>query len=72
MPFGAMFQRLMDKVIRRLEHFTAAYLDALIIYSESWKDHLKHISEVLKHLREAVLTVKAKKCQLGMSECEYL
>ena len=77
MPFGlqgapATFQRLMDKVIRGLEQFTAAYLDDLIIYSESWNDHLKHISEVLKCLREAGLTLKAKKCQIGMSECVYL
>jgi len=77
MPFGlqgapATFQRLMDKVIRGLEQFIAAYLDNLIIYSESWNDHLKHISEVLKCLREAGLTLKAKKCQIGMSECVYL
>ena len=74
MPFGlqgapATFQRLMDKVIRGLEQFIAAYLDNLIIYSESWNDHLKHISEVLKCLRGAGLTVKAKKCQIDMSEC---
>ena len=66
MPFGlqgapATFQRLMDKVIRGLEQLTAVYLVDLIIYSESWNDHLKHISEVLKHLKEAGLTVKAKK-----------
>ena len=77
MPFGlqrapATFQRLMDKVVRGLEQFTAAYLDDLIIYSESWNDHLKHISEVLKCLRKAGLTMKAKKCQIGMSECVYL
>jgi len=77
MPFGlqgapATFQRLMDKVVRGMEQFTAAYLDDLIIYSESWEDHLNHISQVLQRLREAGLTVKAKKCQLGMRECIYL
>ena len=44
----------------------------MIIYSKSWEDHKKHISEVLQHLREAGLTVKAKKCQLDMTECVYL
>ena len=77
MPFGlqgapATFQRLMDKVIRGMEQFTSAYLDDLIIYSKSWEDHKKHISKVLQRLREAGLTVKAKKCQLGMTECVYL
>jgi len=40
MPFGlqgapATFQRLMDRVVRGLV-FTAAYLDDLIVFSETW------------------------------------
>ena len=76
MPFGlqgapATFQRLMDCVIRGLE-FAAAYLDDLIVFSESWEDHLIHICSVLEHLRKAGLTAKAKKCEFGASECVYL
>ena len=41
MPFGlkgapATFQRLMDKLLRGLESYAAAYLDDLIIYSTTW------------------------------------
>ena len=76
MPFGlqgapATFQRLMDCVIRGLE-FAAAYLDDLIVFSESWEDHLIHIRSVLEQLRKAGLTAKAKKCEFGASECVYL
>ena len=40
MPFGlqgapATFQRLMDRVVHGLV-FTAAYLDDLIVFSETW------------------------------------
>ena len=77
MPFGlqgapATFQRMMDQLLMGLEGYTAAYLDDLVIFSESWPDHLEHIQRVLQRLREAGLTVKPKKCQFGMKECVYL
>ena len=76
MPFGlrgapATFQRLMDRVTAGLE-FTAAYLDDLIIYSETWEEHKDHLRQIFMRLREAGLTVKPKKCQLGTDHCTYL
>ena len=76
MPFGlqgapATFQRLMDHVIRGLE-FAAAYLDDLIVFSNSWTEHLAHVQAVLERLKEAGLTAKARKCEFGASECVYL
>lgn len=76
MPFGlkgapATFQRLMDGGIQGLD-FAAAYLDDLIIFSESWEDHLTHIQLVLERLHQAGLTAKARKCEFGASECVYL
>ena len=41
-------------------------------FSRCWIDHPEHLSAVLQWLREAGLTVKARKCQLGMKECVYL
>ena len=77
MPFGlqgapATFQRLMDKVLRSMEDFAAAYLDDIIIFSADWRSHMLHLGKVLESLKRAGLTVKARKCQLGMSECRYL
>ena len=77
MPFGlqgapATFQRLMDKVLQGLQKSSAAYLDDVIIYSKSWSDHLAHVRRVLERLRAAGLTVKARKCQFGMAQCQYL
>ena len=76
MPFGlrgapATFQRLMDQVVAGLDA-TSSYIDDLVIYSDSWEEHVEHLRQVFKRLQESNLTVKAKKCQLGMCECTYL
>ena len=77
MPFGlqgapATFQRLMDRVIAGLSEFTSTYLDDVIIFSETWEEHLQHIRATLERLRKAGLTVKAKKSQFGADHCTYL
>ena len=77
MPFGlqgapATFQRLMDRVLRGLDQFAAAYLDDVVIFSSSWDEHLTHVKKVLARLRDAGLTDKPRKCQFGMSQCCYL
>ena len=77
MPFRlqgapATFQRLMDHVLQGLQKFSSAYLDDVIICSETWSEHLAHVQQVFERIRAAGLTVKAKKCQFGMTRCHYL
>ncbi len=53
MPFGlvnvsATFQRLMNDILRDyLRKFCLVYLDDIIIYSKSLKDHKRHVRKVL-------------------------
>ena len=78
MPFGlssavATFQRIMDDVFRDLLwEYVVVYLDDVIIYSENWEDHLVHIREVFRRLREANLKITAKKCDFAKKELQYL
>ena len=77
MPFGlsgapATFQRLMDKVLRGTSGFAGVYLDDIIVYGNTWSEHLKNLEIVLQKVQEAGLTLKLKKCNFGMSECTYL
>lgn len=77
MPFGlrnapGTFSRLITSVLRGLEAFTGAYLDDLIIFSDSWSEHLKQLSQVFERLRAANLTVKKSKCVFATAEVEYL
>ena len=74
MPFGlqgapATFQRMMDKLLDGWGHFANAYLDDLVVFSSPWPEHMQHH---IQRLQEAGLTVKPRKCQLGMTKCVYL
>lgn len=40
--------------------------------SATWEEHLVHIEEVMKWLKDAGLTVRAQKCQFGGKEVTYL
>ncbi|CAM4680080.1 unnamed protein product, partial [Lepidochelys olivacea] len=66
LPFGlrnapATFQRLVDGLLAGLGEYAVTYLDDVAIFSDSWADHLEHLQKVLERIREAGLTVKAKK-----------
>ena len=65
-PFGltqapSYFQNLMNKVFNGL-NFTLAYLDNIIIFSETTEQHLKHIKIVPSRLRQAKLKLEKCKC----------
>ena len=77
MPFGlkgapATFQRMMDNLIRDLKEFADAYLDDLIIFSETWEEHLAHLGIVLERIRAAGLKIQLLKCQFALQSAEYL
>jgi len=65
MPFGlrnapATFSRLVDKLLKGLERFCAAYLDNIIIFSDTWEEHMRHLEIVFTRIREADLTLNKK------------
>ncbi|XP_075779924.1 uncharacterized protein LOC142827821 [Pelodiscus sinensis] len=73
MPFGlhgaaATFQRLMDRVLREQGRWAAAYIDDIVVYSQTWGEHLQHVGAVLQALREAGLTANPRKCRFGEKE----
>ncbi|CAM5099657.1 unnamed protein product [Eretmochelys imbricata] len=77
LPFGlqnapATFQRLVDGLLAGLGEYAVAYLDDVAIFSDSWAKHLEHLQKIFALIREAGLTVKAKKCQIGLNRVTYL
>lgn len=78
MPFGlhsagATFQRLLDRVIGPdLEPKAFAYLDDLVLVTESFKEHLELLSIVFARLKEAGLRLNPDKCHFCKSELKYL
>ncbi|KAJ2941462.1 hypothetical protein O0L34_g3683 [Tuta absoluta] len=78
MPFGlrnapATFQRLIDRFRLKLEHIKIlAYLDDIIIFSETFDKHLTDLRDVLQKMREFNLTVNEQKCRFCRSSIKYL
>ncbi|CAM4595032.1 unnamed protein product [Lepidochelys kempii] len=68
---SATFRRLVDGLLTGLGEYAVAYLDDVAIFSDSWADHLEHLQKVFERIREAGLTVKAKKCQIGLNRVTY-
>ncbi|GFV08430.1 retrovirus-related Pol polyprotein from transposon 297 [Trichonephila clavipes] len=53
------FCKLMAQVLEGLEQFALPYIDDIAIFSQGWKDHVKHIDIVLGRLRKAGLNTIA-------------
>jgi hypothetical protein len=77
MPFGltnapATFQTLVNKVFRRfLNDFLIVYLDDIVIYSNSYDEHLEHLRRVFQVLRENQLYAKPHKCVFNKPEIQF-
>ena len=77
MPFGlrnapATFSRLVTKLLMGLEGFCAAYLDDVLIFSDTWEERLTHIRAVLERVQMANLMLSPKKCHFAVAEVDYL
>ncbi|XP_028290920.1 uncharacterized protein LOC114454569 [Gouania willdenowi] len=78
LPFGvcngpATFQRLMQVTMSDLVlQIMLVYLDDILVFSESFEDHLVRLEKVLQRLNETGLKVKVEKCHFLQSEVCFL
>lgn len=78
MPFGltnapSVFQRYINGVLMDcLGEFCRAYVDDIIIYSNSIAEHERHVETVLKRLRDAGLQADIKKCEFHVTHTKFL
>lgn len=78
MPFGlhnapATWMRLLDSVLGHdLEPHVFAYLDDVVIVTETFEQHLTVLEEVFRRLLQANITVSLDKCQYCKPELIYL
>ena len=69
----ATFMSLMNEVLRPfLRKCVVVFLDDILIYSNSWKEHLQHLDAVLSTLEQNQLYCKPAKCTFGTSFVRYL
>ena len=54
-----------------LDKFIIAYLDNIIIYSNSKEEHFKYIKQVLQRLTDKKMLVAIKKCKFYTIKTEF-
>ena len=78
MPFGltnapATFQRSINGILsQELDVCCIAYLDDVLIYSDTLEQHQKDVLRIMKRLKEAGIKLKPTKCEFHKEETEYL
>jgi hypothetical protein len=78
MPFGltnapATFQRLMESCMGDLYlTYCLLYLDDIVVYSQTYEEHLERLEAIFKRLEEAGLKLKPSKCKFFQKTIKYL
>ena len=57
-----IFQKIMDTMLADLD-FATAYIDDILIKSKNREDHAKHVTEVLKIIKEFGFKLSMEKCE---------
>ncbi|CAH9074015.1 unnamed protein product, partial [Cuscuta epithymum] len=67
------FMDLMNRVFHKsLDRFVIVFIDDILIYSKSKKEHEEHLILVLETLREKQLYAKFSKCEFWLKEIAFL
>ncbi|GKG07964.1 putative reverse transcriptase domain-containing protein, partial [Tanacetum coccineum] len=78
MPFvltnaPAVFMDLMNRVCRSyLDKFVIVFIDDILIYSKTQKEHVEHLRLVLELLKREKLYAKFPKCEFWLREVQFL
>lgn len=77
MPFGlhgtaATFQRLMECILAPQTEYADAYIDDIVIFTQSWTQHQQALVAVLTELRKTGLTANPQKCSIAQKQTKYL
>lgn len=76
-PFGlqsacSALVKALHQVLDKYENFVVHYIDDILIFSKTEKEHMEHIQMVLKELDEAGLKINLDKCQFYQKEVLFL
>ena len=63
LPFGinispSVFSYVLGKILEQCSKYTLNYLDDIMVFSETWESHLKHLEEVFKWIQDVDLKIK--------------
>ena len=66
------FQQMMECILSPCSNFTFVYLDDILVFSSSEREHLEHLEKVFKTLSENGLYLNRKKCEFAKSKLKFL
>ncbi|CAF4874469.1 unnamed protein product [Rotaria socialis] len=67
------FQRIVSQILGPTRwKYSLAYLDDVIIYSTTFKEHLIHLNDILNRLNYANFRLNVTKCQIARTSIDYL
>jgi hypothetical protein len=78
MPFKlinapASYQSLINNIFRKyLDDFVVAYLDDILIYLKTKKEHIKHVIAVLKALKKTDMRINDTKSVFHVQRVNFL
>ena len=78
LPFGlknapAFFQRFMDEVLKGgLGNYVFVYIDDIVVFSDTFNNHIDHLNLVLSFLKESNLKAGIDKCHFCLSQLKVL
>ena len=69
----AGFQRYMEETVEGFrDKFALPYLDDIIVYSQTFEQHLDHVTQVLKKVKQRGLKLNMQKCSFFQSSVKFL
>ena len=77
LPFGinispSVFSYVLGKVLVQCSECALNYINDIMVFSETWESHVRHLGEVFKWLQDADLKIKCRKCEFFNSKVHYL
>lgn len=79
LPFGlktspAIFQRILSSIIRKhkLSNFTVNFIDDILVFSQTFTEHIKHLSLLLEAISKEGFRLKFSKCKFAQDSVKYL
>ena len=69
----ATFQRVINHILGPARwKYALAYIDDVIIYSRTFEEHVNHLKEICKILKEARFRLNPEKCEVAKTHADYL
>ena len=69
---AATYQRAMEKILTPHSKYATAYIDDISVYSMTWKEHLRHMDDVLQTILRSGFKLRLSKCKFAQRQIKLL